>query len=51
MKALNAAMEDRDLGRAFAVLKPNTVEVPFAKGPETAAKLWVTRELVEGDAQ
>lgn len=47
MKALNAAMEDRDLGRAFAVLKPNTVEVPFAKGPETAAKLWV--KLPEGE--
>lgn len=47
MKALNAAMDNRDLGRAFAVLKPNTVEVPFARGPETAAKLWV--KLPEGD--
>lgn len=49
MKALNAAMEDRDLGRAFAVLTPSTVEVPFAKGPETAAKLWVNLPEVDRD--
>jgi conjugative relaxase-like TrwC/TraI family protein len=47
MKALNEALESRNLGRAFDVLRPATVEVPFAKGPETAAKLWVG--LPEGD--
>lgn len=47
MKALNDALDNRNLGRAFDLLKPNTVEVPFAKGPETAAKLWA--KLPEGD--
>jgi len=28
------------MGRAFDILKPSTIEVPFAKGPETAARLW-----------
>ena len=40
MQALNAALENRDIAAAFAVLKPDTIEVPFARGPETAAKLW-----------
>lgn len=40
MKALNAALDDRDTARAFDVLGPNTIEVPFAHGPETAARLW-----------
>jgi len=47
MKALNDALDNRNLGRAFDLLKPNTVEVPFAKGPETAAKLWA--KLPEGE--
>lgn len=42
MKALNAALDNRDMAQAFKLLKPSTVEVPFAKGPETAAKLWVS---------
>ena len=40
MQALNAALEQRDLPRAFDILKPETVEVPFAQGPATAAWLW-----------
>jgi conjugative relaxase-like TrwC/TraI family protein len=40
MQALNAALEKADMARAFEVLKPDTREVPFARGPETAAKLW-----------
>ncbi|TPE58562.1 conjugative relaxase [Sandaracinobacter neustonicus] len=40
MLALNAALENADMARAFEVLKPDTREVPFAKGPETAARLW-----------
>lgn len=47
MKSLNEALDDRNLGRAFDLLKPNTVEVPFAKGPEAAAKLWA--RLPEGE--
>jgi conjugative relaxase-like TrwC/TraI family protein len=39
-KALNTALEKGDIDKAFAVLKPDTIEVPFARGPETAAKLW-----------
>lgn len=40
MKAINAALDDRDIARAFDALKPDTIEVPFANGPTTAAKLW-----------
>jgi conjugative relaxase-like TrwC/TraI family protein len=40
MQALNAALEQGELPRAFNILQPDTVEVPFAHGPETAAKLW-----------
>ena len=40
MQALNAALENRDIAAAFDVLKPDTIEVPFAHGPDTAAKLW-----------
>ncbi len=40
MQALNAALENADMARAFEVLKPDTREVPFTKGPETAARLW-----------
>ncbi|MBS0482668.1 MAG: conjugative relaxase [Proteobacteria bacterium] len=47
MKSLNEALDDRNLGRAFDLLRPNTVEVPFAKGPKTAAKLWA--KLPEGE--
>jgi conjugative relaxase-like TrwC/TraI family protein len=41
MKEINAALEDLDIERAFAVLKPDTIEVPFAKGVEVAARMWV----------
>ncbi len=41
MQALNAALEQRDLPRAFDILRPNTIEVPFASGPSMAARLWV----------
>ncbi len=47
MKSLNEALDNRNLGRAFDLLKPNTVEVPLAKGPESAAKLWV--KMPEGE--
>lgn len=40
MQALNRALEAGKIDKAFAILKPDTVEVPFARGPETAAKLW-----------
>jgi len=40
MRALNAALEQGELPRAFEILQPDTVEVPFAHGPETAAKIW-----------
>jgi conjugative relaxase-like TrwC/TraI family protein len=40
MQALNKALESGMIDRAFAILKPDTVEVPFAKGPETAARVW-----------
>jgi conjugative relaxase-like TrwC/TraI family protein len=38
MLALNKALESGKIDRAFAILKPDTVEVPFARGPATAAK-------------
>jgi ATP-dependent exoDNAse (exonuclease V) alpha subunit len=41
MQALNAALEQRDLPRAFDILRPETIEVPFASGPAMAARLWV----------
>jgi len=40
MQALNAALEQCDMATVFDLLRPDTVEVPFAKGPETAAKFW-----------
>lgn len=49
MKALNAALDDRDTARAFDVLGPNTIEVPLAHGPETAARLWADLPQDERD--
>lgn len=49
MKALNAALDDRNMARAFDVLRPATIEVPFANGPETAARLWAKLPLAERD--
>lgn len=49
MQDLNAALESRDMGRAFEILKPDTLEVPFDKGPETAARLWVAAPQEERD--
>jgi conjugative relaxase-like TrwC/TraI family protein len=43
MQALNAALEQHDLPRAFDILRPETIEVPFASGPAMAARLWVER--------
>ena len=41
MKTLVAALETGDIDRAFTALKSDTVEIPFSKAPETAARLWV----------
>ena len=41
MQALNAALDQRDLPSAFEILRPDTIEVPFASGPAMAARLWV----------
>jgi hypothetical protein len=41
MQALNTALEQHDLPRAFDILRPDTIEVPFASGPAMAARLWV----------
>lgn len=41
MQALNAVLEQRDLPSAFDILRPDTIEVPFASGPAMAARLWV----------
>lgn len=37
---MNNALDKGDIDRAFAILKPDTVEVPFSEGPTTASKLW-----------
>ncbi len=50
MQALNKALENGDVDRAFAILKPDTVEVPFANGPATAARLWANLKPKQRDA-
>lgn len=50
MQALNKALESGKIDRAFAILKPDIVEVPFAGGPETAAKLWADLKPREREA-
>lgn len=50
MKALNKALEAGRIDQAFAMLKPDTVEVPFARGPATAARLWAGLPTNEREA-
>ncbi|HEX7852805.1 MAG TPA: MobF family relaxase [Sphingobium sp.] len=49
MQDLNIALESRDMSLAFEILKPDTLEVPFDKGPETVARLWVAAPQAERD--
>lgn len=44
MKAVVAALEQRDIAGAFAALKERTIETAAGKGAEIAAMLWVSRE-------
>jgi conjugative relaxase-like TrwC/TraI family protein len=50
MKAVTAALDRKDLGAAFDLLKPDTVEVPGTAVAATAAARWAALTPAERDA-
>lgn len=49
MQAINRALEQGDVGEAFAVLKPATTEVASGKIPDAAAAMWANLPKEERD--
>jgi ATP-dependent exoDNAse (exonuclease V) alpha subunit len=49
MVAINSALQQGDVAEAFAVLKPDTTEVPSGKIPDVAAAMWANLPKGERD--
>lgn len=49
MRDLHAVLGEGNIGRAFAVLKPNTLEVPHGDAPAAAARMWAKLPRAERD--